>query len=221
MTPDQQAALAQVVYDALEMLPDSRSHSLGLLAEVVQGRIHDRRREFRLWLIGIMVALASGFLALWNALNDDLAELSQEIDNVEVGVKRSVPAPDTVILSRARAVPTTSTGNLGTIPKATHELPEGSSIRFRIEDANGLYSIKADGKDDFDPYIDLYSIDNQIQTHIGSDDDSGGELSAEIRRRLDPQEIYELEVWEFFGKGGEVTVSVTLISEGPGSSENP
>ena len=91
------------------------------------------------------------------------------------------------------------------------QLASGQTVRLQVRDyRDAVYAIEAEARSGgFDPVLSLYrQYGNRIAT-IASDDDGGANLNSRLVVRLDATETYFIEVREYAGLAGYVTLSVT------------
>ena len=95
-------------------------------------------------------------------------------------------------------------------PRAVQVVP-GQPVRLQVRDfRDAVYAIEAQARSGgFDPVLSLYRQDGNRIATIASDDDGGVNLNSRIVERLDSTETYFIEVREYAGLAGYVTLSVT------------
>ena len=91
------------------------------------------------------------------------------------------------------------------------QLSSGERAHVQLRDfRDGMYAIEGNaGSANVDPVLHMYRKVRSRIVHVTSDDDGGGDLNSRIVERLIATETYFVEVNEFDGRAGVVTVSVT------------
>ena len=89
-------------------------------------------------------------------------------------------------------------------------LASGERVRLQLQDfQDGMYTIEANARSaDFDPVLYLHrQVGNRI-VPVASDDDGGERNNSRIVERLEATETYFVEVKEYDGRSGLVTLSL-------------
>ena len=91
------------------------------------------------------------------------------------------------------------------------QLQSGARARFELRDVqDGVYAIDAVASSgEFDPVLNVYRLVGTSVVPVASDDDGGEANNSRIVERLDSTEIYLVEVTEYSGRAGSVTLSVS------------
>lgn len=200
-------ALTEVSDGAEAMLRAITPASLNLIVEIVENRVQQNMRERRTllirWLIGIAVPVIGG---LGVGVYNNRVDLDAEVRRVESGIK--------AVTNDTHTTPTTASESESVqLLATTRRIPAGSStgVAFAV-DTTGLYLIDVVSEDEdlFDPYIELYHVQESAQESAGSDDDGGEGLNSRLVLRLVPGD-YHLEVSGLFGEAGDVRITIMRI----------
>ena len=75
---------------------------------------------------------------------------------------------------------------------------------------DGVYAIDAVASSgEFDPVLNVYRLVGTRVVSVASDDDGGEDSNSRILEQLDSTETYLVEVTEYNGRAGSVTLSVS------------
>ena len=198
---------------ALAALEEARKYApLDLLAEVVESRYQERRKQDRRWWISIVVAVFTAYVgtgALYvTTVERNINAIERIADRAEVEASVANRRLDTP--QQAALLPSVETLQ----PGASRSILIGPDERMRFQlSVSGLgnrtYIIDAAADNGgVDPVLYLYEQTGGRIVTIASDDDGGGNLNSRIVENLDENRTYFVEVEEISGRSGSLRLSI-------------
>lgn len=176
-----------------------------LLVELIEGRLHRRRQAFRRWVIGTFVAFLSLGVGTVALLNQELAEAEERRDRRDARARLGGLAATERFASSEEAKIGTTDAILARSQRRPYKIQVDESGSYRL----GVVS----AANELDPEVFLYrQLSADVVELVAYNDDFEDTLDSQIDTFLEAGKTYYVEVGEFHGSPG--AMSLTLEFDG-------